>query len=448
MPLSDFLSAERLNELQDFSISKAVKNANFNKYTRATVQYINGDYANIKIGNSTTTIYNVKIRDGLALKVDDEVYVMYINGNSNNMFIDSKVDQLELMFDLYSKKEVKVIDRFQDSSLWTSGAGTQSDDFINKKFGDRALKIAEDDNTASTLYSTKSSISLDLFHFDYDEINETTPVAKVADQIFIGFYIDNVSYVNDITLTFTTSGGNYFEYTYSTLKTGWNLIRTTKSSFSETGSPDWSNITEIKLEWSSTSNASGKFVTFSALYLVQSNVEIDGEIVLINPMWDDLRFSATQTRQGSLLKPDFDYTNVGLLFPENNTDEILYIICQMPHTWKEGSTIYPHIHWTQNQNQAVNWEMDYKWYNNDEAVPAAFTNVDIYELEYTYTSGNFAQISLISSGISGTGKKISSMLLIKLWRNPTDSYSGDALFTEFDIHYQVDGFGSFLEYQK
>jgi len=448
MPLSDFLSAERLNELQGFSTQRAISKAPYNKCSRATVQFVNGDFANIKFGTSTTTIYNVKIRDGLVLKVDDEVYVLYINGNSNNMIIDSKVDQLELMFDLYSKKEVKVIDRFQDSSGWTSGAGTQAYDFIHKKFGDRALKISEDDNTSSTLYSTKSGLSLDLTHFDYDEINDTTPVAKIAEQIFLGFYIDDVDYVNDVTLTLSTSGGNYFEYTYSTLRTGWNLIRTAKNSFTETGSPDWSNITEIKLEWESTNNAINKFVTFSALYLIQSSIQIDGEIVLINALWDDLRFSATQTKRGALALPNFDYTNVGLLFPANNVAEIIYIVCQMPHTWKEGSTIYPHIHWDQNQNQAVNWEMDYKWYNNDEAVPASFTNLNIYDLEYTYTSGNFAQISTTSAGISGTGKKISSMMVIKLWRNPTDSYTGDALFAEFDIHYQVDGFGSYLEYQK
>jgi len=60
-------------------------------------------------------------------------------------------------------------------------------------------------------------------------------------------------------------------------------------------------------------------------------------------MWDDLRFPASQTKQGSNLKPDFDINNVGLLFPQNDADEIIYIIAQMPHDMKLGSNIRPHI---------------------------------------------------------------------------------------------------------
>ena len=61
--------------------------------------------------------------------------------------------------------------------------------------------------------------------------------------------------------------------------------------------------------------------------------------------WTDLRIPFTQTRQGANTKPDFDTTNVGFLFPQNDTSEILYFIAQMPHSWKFETTIYPHIHW-------------------------------------------------------------------------------------------------------
>lgn len=53
--------------------------------------------------------------------------------------------------------------------------------------------------------------------------------------------------------------------------------------------------------------------------------------------------------------------------------------------------------------------------------------------------------------ISMTGKKISCILLIRLSRvggNGDDDYGEDARLLEFDIHYQVDSFGSRFEYVK
>ena len=38
--------------------------------------------------------------------------------------------------------------------------------------------------------------------------------------------------------------------------------------------------------------------------------------------WDDLTGPLTRGLQGSADKPDFDYTNFGLLFPQNDTSEI------------------------------------------------------------------------------------------------------------------------------
>jgi hypothetical protein len=79
--------------------------------------------------------------------------------------------------------------------------------------------------------------------------------------------------------------------------------------------------------------------------------------------WDDLRFPFTATKLGALDKPDFDATNVGLLFPVNDATEIIYIIAQMPHEYKEGSRIYPHLHWQQMNGNNVVWKAAYKWFN-------------------------------------------------------------------------------------
>jgi len=160
--------------------------------------------------------------------------------------------------------------------------------------------------------------------------------------------------------------------------------------------------------------------------------------------WDDLRFSFTSTRRGALAKPDFDYTNLGLLFPQNDSTEIVYMIGQMPHGYKPGTDIHPHSHWQQSQAGVATWKLDYKWYNNGDLVPAAFTTITTSSEAFTYTSGTLAQISSFPA-IDGTGMKESSVLLMKFYRDD-NVVSGDVLATEFDIHFQSNKSGTNPEY--
>jgi len=176
-------------------------------------------------------------------------------------------------------------------------------------------------------------------------------------------------------------------------------------------------------------------------------VDIQADLDLISiPRFNDIVFELTPTRQGSNTKPDYDFTNVGLLFPQNLTTEIAYITVQLPHSWLVGSTIYPHIHVVQSADQQAVFKMDYKWYNIGDTVPATWTTYTMGTYAETYTSGSISQI-LHGIGIDGTGKTISSILKIKLYRDD-NVYTGDILADQFDIHIQVDGFGSQEQYIK
>jgi len=163
-------------------------------------------------------------------------------------------------------------------------------------------------------------------------------------------------------------------------------------------------------------------------------------------VWEDLRVPLTQTKVGANALPHFDETNVGYLFPQDDTAEILYTIVQMPHSWAEGTDISPHIHWEQSASDNVTWKIDYKWIDVGETTPAGFTTLTLDTLVKTYSSGDLHQISN-GSDISGSGHTISSILLIKLYRDD-NVYSGDALTWEIDFHYQVDSLGSRQEYVK
>lgn len=168
-------------------------------------------------------------------------------------------------------------------------------------------------------------------------------------------------------------------------------------------------------------------------------------------VFNDLTFDATRLKSlGAVDKPDLDRTNIGLLFDANDTTEIAGIVVQMPHSWLIGSRIYPHIHWYQaGDSDSVRWAVVYKWYNIGQVEPSVWTKIRISHPNQTYSSG-IQQLSTTPNniGISGTGKTLSSIIIVKIYRETGDSYSGDARLIQFDIHYEVDGSGSRNEYIK
>jgi hypothetical protein len=166
-------------------------------------------------------------------------------------------------------------------------------------------------------------------------------------------------------------------------------------------------------------------------------------------VWDDLRNPVTTTKLGSNSLPHFDETNVGYLFPKNDAAEILYGVCQFPHSYKLGSRVYPHVHWVQGMSSKANYYIDYKWINLVGSTTGSFTTYAMLSTEYAWASNTtFHQLSTNTAGILGTGiTSVSSIFLFKLYRNDND-YAGDALTYEFDIHYEMDSLGSNTEYSK
>jgi len=163
-------------------------------------------------------------------------------------------------------------------------------------------------------------------------------------------------------------------------------------------------------------------------------------------VWDDLLQPATSGKKGPNDKPDFDYTDLVALFPQNDATEALYYNIQLPHYWKEGSTIYPHVHFLQNQNISPTFKMYYRWIQLGETPPSWNTYIMQTTVE-TYTSGTISQIVHGSVGVSGVGKTISSILQITLYRQD-NVYSGDCKVMSFDIHIEKDSLGSSQEYVK
>lgn len=140
----------------------------------------------------------------------------------------------------------------------------------------------------------------------------------------------------------------------------------------------------------------------------------------------------------------------------SDEDEVVFTI-QIPHAWKEGTIIYPHVHFVvasaPSLTSTVKWGLEYTWANVNESFPAT-TETIIYAEADSIDQRMHEVVGFKDangdSGIDGTDKKISSMLVCRLFRNSTDdSYAGNDVFLlQFDIHYEVNTNGSRLQWIK
>jgi hypothetical protein len=171
--------------------------------------------------------------------------------------------------------------------------------------------------------------------------------------------------------------------------------------------------------------------------------------------WEDLKVPVNSVKiKKTLTEPTWrDFLGNTALLWFDNGDDVVFTV-QMPHAWKEGSRIYPHVHWVTETNAGsnVSWALEYTWSNAGEVFP---TTATITGNVPGVGSGNAYVHNITPLGTDGISGKdasdnnhtLSSMLVCRLYRG-SDSYSGDAGLLEIDFHYQVDSDGSNQEYTK
>lgn len=178
--------------------------------------------------------------------------------------------------------------------------------------------------------------------------------------------------------------------------------------------------------------------------------------------WDDLRVTLDNGSNAAQINTIPGITGPQLwYFRDGQGVEAMSFQVQLPHGWIEGTTIYPHLHWTprgSNTSGNVEWNLDYSWQNYDASTPQVFPAVTTSTVVASPASGNFIQsahyitaLTASNAGISGTGKKISSILICRIWRNSAnaaDTYGEDAGVLFMDFHIQLDATGSRQEYIK
>jgi hypothetical protein len=164
-------------------------------------------------------------------------------------------------------------------------------------------------------------------------------------------------------------------------------------------------------------------------------------------LFEDLRTVASALAPGVTPADPIVYGPAGSVrvrgFDGGAITESMDFVVQLPNAYKEGSDIHPHVHWAATTNNAgdVKWNIDYYWQNVEDAIPVLDTISAV-----TAASGAAWRLQESSfANISGAGKRVGSVLICRLWRDPTDlqdTYPDDAALVSVDFHYEVDSAGT------
>lgn len=172
-------------------------------------------------------------------------------------------------------------------------------------------------------------------------------------------------------------------------------------------------------------------------------------------VWNDLRTPVTAIKLGSTNPPSwvaFQSSEV-LSFSDQaieGDEELVAFAVQLPHNYKEGTNITPHIHWAAADTSAGNviWKFSYSWANQD----VNFPNPTITTCVAANIATANCHIYTALTTMNGVGKTLSSMVLCSLRRNSSDANdtynSQNAYLLEVDFHYQLDTLGSRQELVK
>lgn len=140
-----------------------------------------------------------------------------------------------------------------------------------------------------------------------------------------------------------------------------------------------------------------------------------------------------------------------------NLSDYLYANIQLNHDRAFSSSIFPHIHYFQAENNVPNFLLQYRWQVNGAAKVTSWTNLICNNSAFTYTSGTIHQIAY-SAGISSpVGSTVSDIVQFRIIRdnaNTSGAFAGADPYTatvgvlSFDVHLELDSNGSMAQYSK
>ncbi len=188
---------------------------------------------------------------------------------------------------------------------------------------------------------------------------------------------------------------------------------------------------------------------------VDGSNRMHGNIRFKRPVWDDLQVALTSVKLAGVSDPTWQAYKGGYVLKfAKNADNILYFITQMPHDYKQGANIEFHIHlaYPDSGSGSTIWNFTHSWANigSDFPTETAVSRVEIVSPQDVDTHQGEGTAEIAAS-ISGTGKKLSSVLICSLQREGTDipdDYDNVVYLVALDFHVPRDSIGSATQNTK
>ena len=197
--------------------------------------------------------------------------------------------------------------------------------------------------------------------------------------------------------------------------------------------------------------------------------EADGTIVLEGAatVWDDFLVNPDATSRGGSKAPVWGGSS-GNPFKNNSsqgvflwmfsasTEQEVYFTVQLPHKYKVGTDIYPHVHWTTATGTPtrtnVVWGLEYTVIKIGGSFPSTTLSTGNSIISGIASIAGTGQ-HLITSlpAISGSNIDISTIIVCRLYRataDANDTFANEVGLLSMDFHYQIDTEGSRSEYIK
>jgi len=201
-------------------------------------------------------------------------------------------------------------------------------------------------------------------------------------------------------------------------------------------------------------------------------IETDGTMRMDNDatVWDDIMVFPDATNRGGSKAPIWGGTSANAfkknaagtsqgvflwMFSSSNEQELFFTV-QIPHGYKVGTTLYPHIHWTTATGTPsgtnVVWSLEYTVVAMGGSFSTTNTIISNSVVSIIGTPSGTGQHLITDLGtISGSSLGISTVLVCRLYRaveNSSDTFGNEVGLLGFDIHYEKDTQGSRQLYVK
>lgn len=257
----------------------------------------------------------------------------------------------------------------------------------------------------------------------------------------------------------------------SNSNSSWNVKGNTGTS-SATNYLGTADATDLVLKTNATSrvNITSAGVTTIGGATDHTKFESDGTIVMEGAatVWDDFLVNPDATSRGgsnvpvwggsgaTAFKKNGSSQGVFLWMFSASTEQEVYFTVQLPHKYKVGTDLYPHVHWTTATGTPtrtnVAWGLEYTVVKIGGTYPNTIIATGNSVIGGIPTITGVGQHLITSLPvISGSGIDISTIIVCRLFRNVTDAndtFANEVGLLSMDFHYEIDTEGSRSEFTK